>query len=164
MYYTKFNTKVCEIILVGDELGLRYLHLNTGEGKRCFEISDDWILNHDFFEDPIHQIEEYLSGNRKAFHIKVNVKGTDFQKRVWDELCKIPYGNTCSYKQIAMNIGNEKASRAVGMANSKNPIPLIIPCHRVIGANGKLTGFAHGLGIKEKLINYEKHENSSRRN
>lgn len=156
MYYTRFNTGFCEIILVGDELGLKNLHLNTGEDKRSFEILNDWILNNDFFQDSIYQIKEYFDGKRKMFNIKLNPKGTDFQKSVWKELCKIPYGKTTTYKQIAINIGNEKASRAVGMANSKNPIPIIIPCHRVIGIDGKLTGFAYGLDIKEKIINHER--------
>lgn len=155
MYYTTLNTKLCEIILVGDELGLTNLHLNTGEGKRDFEISKEWIENNDFFKETINQIEEYLKGDRKEFNIKLNPKGTEYQKKVWDELCKIPYGSLYTYKNIATSIGNEKASRAVGMANSKNPIPLIIPCHRVVATNGKLTGFAHGLKIKEKLINFK---------
>ncbi|SKC70256.1 methylated-DNA--[protein]-cysteine S-methyltransferase [Maledivibacter halophilus] len=156
MYYTRFNTSFCEIILVGDKLGLRNLHLNTGEGNRSFEISKNWILNDDFFEDSICQIKEFLCGKRKVFNIKLNLEGTDFQKSVWKELCKIPYGRTTTYKEIAKKLGNENASRAVGAANGKNPIPLIIPCHRVIGSNGKLTGFAYGIAIKEKIINHEK--------
>ncbi|GAA0182479.1 methylated-DNA--[protein]-cysteine S-methyltransferase [Clostridium sediminicola] len=155
MYYTRFNTRFCEIILVGDEEGLTNLHLNTGEGKRTFEILDEWILNDDFFTEIINEIEEYFNGKRKTFNVKLNPQGTDYQKKVWNELCKIPYGEVYTYKQVATRIGNEKASRAVGMANSKNPIPLIIPCHRVVGSNGKLTGFAHGLTIKKKLIKHE---------
>ncbi len=155
MYYTRFNTRFCEIILVGDENGLTNLHLNTGKGKRNFEISDKWILKDDFFIDAINEIEEFFEGKRKGFNVKLNPKGTDYQKKVWNELSKIPYGEVYTYKQIATNAGNEKASRAVGMANSKNPIPLIIPCHRVVGSNGKLTGFAHGIAIKESLIKFE---------
>lgn len=156
MYYTRFNTRLCEIILVGDELGLRHLHLNTGEGKRKIQISNEWVLNDSFFKDTINQIEEYFSGERRIFNVFINPEGTIFQKRVWKELCKIPYGEVTTYKDIANKLGNQNASRAVGMANSKNPIPIIIPCHRIIGSNGKLTGFAHGLNIKEKIINYEK--------
>lgn len=156
MYYTRFDTRLCEMILVGDEQGLSHLHLNTGEGKRFFEISDKWTRNDEYFSYTRIQIEEYLSGIRKRFDIKLNPKGTDFQKKVWYQLCNIPYGMVRTYKDIAIATGNSKASRAVGLANSKNPIPLIIPCHRVIGTNGKLTGFAHGLAIKEKIINYEK--------
>ncbi len=156
MYYTRFDTRFCEIILAGDDKGLSYLHLNTGEGKRTFEISDEWIESDDCFLDTRRQIEEYLSGKRKSFDIRLNPKGTDFQKKVWSQLCNIPYGMVRTYKNIAEATGNPNASRAIGMANSKNPIPLIIPCHRVIGTNGKLTGFAHGLAIKEKIINHEK--------
>lgn len=156
MYYTRFDTSFCEIILVGDEDGLTNLHLNTGEGKRKFEISHNWIWKDDFFSDIINEIREFFSGKRRIFTVKLNPRGTDYQKKVWNELSKIPYGKVYTYKQIATNIGNEKASRAVGMANSKNPIPLIIPCHRVIGSNGKLTGFAHGLNMKERLINLER--------
>ena len=86
----------------------------------------------------------------------LEVKGTEFQKKVWNELLKIPYGQTKSYKDIAIAIENERASRAVGMANNKNPIPIIIPCHRVIGSTGKLVGYAGGVNVKEKLLNIEK--------
>lgn len=102
------------------------------------------------------QLSEYFSGKRKVFDLPLNPKGTDFQKKVWQALCKIPYGETFSYKKVAQKIGNEKACRAVGMANNKNPIAIIVPCHRVIGENGKLVGYAGGLDIKEKLLELEK--------
>lgn len=98
---------------------------------------------------------EYFAGQRKSFDIPLLLEGTDFQQRVWNELIKIPYGKTVTYKDIAINCGNKKASRAVGMANNKNPIAIIIPCHRVIGSNGKLTGYAGGLDIKKKLLELE---------
>lgn len=163
MYYTRFETRFCEVILVGDEQGLTNLHLNTGEGNRRFEIDDEWILNDEFFEPVKNQIEEYMSGKRREFDVLLNPKGTDYQKKVWKELTRIPYGKLCTYKQIAVSTGNEKASRAVGMANSKNPMPIIVPCHRVVGSNGKLTGFAHGLDIKEKLITLEAKEESAKK-
>ena len=100
-------------------------------------------------------LKEYLEGKRKEFDIEINPKGTDFQKMVWKELLKIPYGETRSYKDIAARVNNPKGSRAVGMANNKNPIPIIIPCHRVIGSNGNLTGYAGGVNIKEKLLRIE---------
>ena len=102
------------------------------------------------------QLKEYFEGSRVKFDLPLEVKGTEFQKKVWNELLKIPYGETKSYKDIAIAIGNEKASRAIGMANNKNPIPIIIPCHRVIGSNGKLIGYAGGLNVKGKLLNIEK--------
>lgn len=103
------------------------------------------------------QLEEYLSGKRTEFDIEIEMIGTEFQKKVWKELLNIPYGETRSYKDIAIAIGNEKACRAVGNANNKNPIAIIVPCHRVIGSNGSMTGYAGGLDIKEKLLKIEKY-------
>lgn len=156
MFYSRWETRFCEMIAVGDEDGLAILHMNTGEGKRSFEISDEWIRNEEFFSEVRRQVDEYLAGRRSGFALKLNPHGTAYQKKVWRALSKIPYGDLVTYKEIAKEVGNEKASRAVGMANSKNPIPLIVPCHRVVGASGKLTGFAHGLKIKEELIFHEK--------
>lgn len=102
------------------------------------------------------QLKEYLSGKRKNFDIEIEMIGTEFQKKVWKELLNIPYGETRSYKDIAIAIGNEKACRAVGNANNKNPIAIIVPCHRVVGSNGSMTGYAGGLDIKEKLLKIEK--------
>ncbi len=156
MFYSRWETQFCEMIAVGDEDGLAILHLNTGEGKRTFEISDRWTRNDVFFSDVRAQVDEYMAGRRVSFSLKLNPQGTTYQKKVWQALTEIPYGQLVTYKTIARAIGNEKASRAVGMANSKNPIPIIVPCHRVVGASGKLTGFAHGLKIKEELILHEK--------
>ena len=102
------------------------------------------------------QISEYLSGKRQIFDVPIQTKGTEFQNKVWAELRQIPYGETRTYKQIAENIGNPKACRAVGMANHNNPIAIIIPCHRVIGANHKLVGYAGGLEIKHELLKIER--------
>ena len=103
------------------------------------------------------QLKEYLSGKRKNFDIEIEMIGTEFQKKVWKELLNIPYGETRSYKDIAIAIGNEKACKAVGNANNKNPIAIIVPCHRVVGSNGSMTGYAGGLDIKEKLLKIEKY-------
>ncbi len=102
------------------------------------------------------QVGEYLAGNRREFDLPLAPEGTDFQRAVWQALCEIPYGETRSYGQIAQRIGNPKACRAVGMANNRNPISIIIPCHRVIGANGALVGYGGGLHIKEHLLHLEK--------
>ena len=102
------------------------------------------------------QLSEYFSGKRKTFNLPLLLKGTDFQKQVWQALLKIPFGETRSYKQIAEAIGNPKAVRAVGMANNKNPLLIVVPCHRVIGANGKLVGYAVGLDKKEYLLRLER--------
>ncbi len=101
------------------------------------------------------EIEQYFSGKRKTFTIKYKYVGTDFQKKVWKALTEIPYGETKSYEEIAIEVGNSKACRAVGMANNKNPISIIVPCHRVIGKNNKLVGYAGGLDIKQKLLDIE---------
>lgn len=101
------------------------------------------------------QIQEYFIGKRTIFNFPYELHGTEFQKKIWNALCTIPYGETCTYKSIAIAIGNPKASRAVGMANSKNPIGIVVPCHRVIGASGKLVGYAGGLDMKKTLIELE---------
>ncbi len=162
MYYTRFNTRLCPIILVGDEKGLVHLHLNTGQDSRPFEIQDCWVLKPEFFKEIQSQILEYLAGQRSVFHVCLNPAGTEFQKKVWVQLRTIPYNTLVSYGDIARKLGNPKAARAVGAASGKNPIPLIIPCHRVVGANGRLTGFAHGLALKEKLIAMEQRAVSDR--
>ena len=102
------------------------------------------------------ELDEYFIGERKVFDLPLKFNGTEFQEQVWDALLKIPYGETRSYKDIATVIGNYKASRAVGMANNKNNIIILIPCHRVIGSSGKLVGYACGLEVKEYLLNLEK--------
>ena len=103
----------------------------------------------------ISQLNEYFAGTRKSFDLPLKFDGTEFQKLVWRELQNIPYGKTISYKELAEKTGNIKACRAVGMANNKNPIPIIIPCHRVVGSNGKLTGYAGGLEVKKFLLELE---------
>lgn len=102
------------------------------------------------------QLEEYFLGKRKIFDVFLNLVGTEFQKKVWNEVYKIPYGKTVSYKEIAKNIENEKAIRAVGTAIGKNPVAIIVPCHRVIGSNGSMTGYAYGIDKKVALLKLEK--------
>ena len=102
------------------------------------------------------QLEEYLAGKRKDFDLPLEPIGTEFQKKVWQALCDIPYGETRSYKEVAIAVGNPKASRAVGMANNRNPLGIVIPCHRVIGANGAMVGYAGGLGVKSQLLELER--------
>jgi methylated-DNA-[protein]-cysteine S-methyltransferase len=101
------------------------------------------------------ELSEYLDGTRRVFDIPLNPRGTAFQLMVWDELRKVPYGTTVSYKDLAVGIGRPDASRAVGMAMNRNPIPIIVPCHRVIGSDGSMTGFAYGIDMKERLLRME---------
>ncbi len=126
--------------------------------KKTDETSD-WGKNTEFTDLVYKEIMEYLNGKRKSFDIKYEINGTEFQKKVWKELTNIPYGETRSYKEIAVAVGNPKASRAVGMANNKNPIAIIVPCHRVIGSDGKLVGYAGGLDMKRALLTLEKKHN-----
>ena len=110
----------------------------------------------DFTDYVYSEITEYLKGERTSFDVTYELEGTAFQKKVWEELTKIPYGETRTYKEIAVAIGNPNASRAVGMANNKNPLMMIVPCHRVIGANGKLVGYGGGLAMKRELLAMER--------
>ncbi len=116
----------------------------------------DWGTKTNLTEKAYAQLIEYFDGKRKKFDIPYQLNGTDFQKKVWTTLGSIPYGETRSYKDVAIAVGNPKASRAIGMANNKNPITVIMPCHRVVGTNGKLIGYAGGLAMKEALIKMEK--------
>ena len=104
----------------------------------------------------VSQLRSYFAGEREEFDLPLAPEGTPFQQEVWRRLCEIPYGETISYGELARRIGNPQASRAVGLANGSNPIPIVIPCHRVIGSNGKLTGYGGGLPIKEKLLALER--------
>lgn len=106
-------------------------------------------------KETIQQLDEYFKGQRQVFDVKVTFEGTPFQEKVWQELMNIPYGEQWSYKKVAERIGNPKAVRAVGSTNGKNKISILIPCHRVVGANGKLVGYAGGLTRKEWLLNHE---------
>ncbi|WP_418964589.1 methylated-DNA--[protein]-cysteine S-methyltransferase [Cetobacterium sp.] len=125
------------------------IELNNPTSSRTFKLTKT-------LEKAFKEIDEFLEGKRKKFTFKIDPIGTEFQKSVWNALLDIPYGEVKSYKDIAIAIGNPKACRAVGMANNKNPIPIVIPCHRVIGSNGKLTGYAYGLVLKAHLLNLEK--------
>jgi methylated-DNA-[protein]-cysteine S-methyltransferase len=108
------------------------------------------------FHETEEQLEAYFAGELKEFTIELSLHGTPFQRSVWDQLRKIPYGETCSYGDLADALGNPSASRAVGLANGKNPIGIIVPCHRVVGANGSLTGYGGGLDRKRRLLDFER--------
>ena len=120
------------------------------------EMRDD--ERHPVLLETERQLNEYFAGKRREFSLRLDMRGTRFQKDVWEALLAIPYGETRSYGQIAKQIGRPSASRAVGAANGSNPIPIVVPCHRVIGSTGKLTGFGGGLDVKEKLLGIESQE------
>ena len=149
--FAVYNTKIGKLKIEydGDAItGITSAKNEKEQGIRS-ELSDKTAL----------QLEEYFDGKRKEFDISIKLIGTEFQKKVWNELLKIPYGETVSYKDIAINTGSPKACRAVGMANHNNPILIIVPCHRVINENKKLGGYALGLDLKRRLLELEK-ENS----
>ncbi|OGI16649.1 MAG: hypothetical protein A2287_06575 [Candidatus Melainabacteria bacterium RIFOXYA12_FULL_32_12] len=133
-------------------IGINENNINDVACMTSLKVKKDINSN----KEAISQIKEYLARERKTFNIETEfLIGSEFQRKVWNELAKIPYGKTISYKQLANNIGNPNASRAVGNANSKNPIPVIFPCHRVINSDGGLGGFSGGVKIKEFLLNLE---------
>lgn len=113
-------------------------------------------LRNELTDKTFNEINEYILGKRKSFDIPFKLNGSEFQMKVWNQLLNIPYGETTTYKEIAKSIGNEKAFRAVGMANNKNPLLIIVPCHRVIGSSGDLVGYAGGMEMKMDLLNIEK--------
>lgn len=155
MYYDFFETGLIgTLTLAGDEKGLR--HILFEKERRLVPIRDDWKRVPDFFQPLKTQLRAYFSRELKQFDIPLAPVGTPFQLRVWRALQTIPYGSLVSYKAIAEAVGNAKAVRAVGGANGKNPIPIIVPCHRVIGSNGTLTGFGGGLEVKQRLIDLER--------
>ena len=143
-----------------------YLELTT---NRDYLLSVEFIacLNQssvyqpDILKESVSQIDEYFKGLRKEFNLKVQPAGTDFQNKVWEQVKKVPFGKTVSYLEIARQTGSKNNTRAVGLANGKNPIPIIIPCHRVIGVNGKLTGYAGGLEKKRWLLQHEQNYSGS---
>jgi len=152
--YTEFESPVGPLLLVGDE---SYLHmLLYGSGPRAAHPQPDWRRDPSLFRDAIEQLRSYFAGELRVFSLNLAPQGTPFQLRVWKELARIPYGETISYGQLAERVGNPKASRAVGLANGSNPISIILPCHRVIGSNGKLTGYGGGLPTKQQLLALER--------
>lgn len=153
MYYSYLATPVGELLLAGDDEALCLISFPEGSKRR--EPEPDWIYSEKPFEDAREQLRAYFDGKLKEFDLKLRPDGTEFQRRVLAELQKIPYGTTTSYGEIARRIGRPKAMRAVGAANGRNPIPIVIPCHRVIGASGDLTGFGGGLPVKEALLRLE---------
>lgn len=153
MYYTHYQSPLGEITLTASEQGLTALAFT--KGKAAIEIAPDWQRNDEKFAQVCQQLTEYFAGERTVFELELAPQGTPFQQKVWQALTSIKQGETKTYAWLAKKINNEKAVRAVGTANGANPIALIVPCHRVIGSNGKLTGYAGGLALKAKLLMHE---------
>ncbi len=153
MYYCYLETPIGDLLLAGDDETLSLV--GFPKGKMRHDPGPEWIYNEKPFAIARQQLQEYFAGDRKQFDLPLNLSGTEFQVQVLEELRRIPYGETTSYGDIAKRIGRPKAMRAVGAANGRNPIPIIIPCHRVIGSGGDLTGFGGGLDTKEALLRLE---------
>ena len=159
MYYCYHPTTIGDLLLAGDESALTMIGFPEGSMRRDPEA--DWIYNEKPFAKAVRQLDEYFAGTRKDFDLELRLNGTEFQMRVLEELQKIPYGKTASYRDVAERIGRPKAVRAVGAANGRNPLPIVVPCHRVIGAGGALTGFGGGLATKERLLRLEAEHSAS---
>lgn len=153
MYYTVKSTPAGDLLLLGngDQFHAAYWKVY----KKAPVIQDDWIEDEALFEPLSSQIDDYFAGSRREFSLPTSVHGTDFQKSVWTEIGKIPYGATSSYQKIATAIGKPKAVRAVGTAVGSNPLSIIVPCHRVLTTTGSLGGYAGGLDAKKALLTIE---------
>lgn len=152
--YCCFETIVGRLLVAGDEEGLRYISFM--KGKHVLTPKVGWREDRHFLREAMRQLELYFEGRLKEFTLKLVPQGTPFQLSVLIALQEVPYGETISYGELARRIGKPKAYRAVGAANARNPLPIVIPCHRVIGSNGSLVGFGGGLDIKQKLLDFER--------
>jgi len=160
--FTYMDSPIGQVLLARNAVGLT--HINFQEGNdHILDIAvlekTGWQRDDDQFDDAASQLTEYFAGERKEFDLPLAPAGTPFQQKVWAELCRIHFGKTISYGELAQRIGQPTAARAVGSANGKNPLPVVVPCHRVIGSSGTLTGYAGGIEIKATLLNIECKDN-----
>jgi methylated-DNA-[protein]-cysteine S-methyltransferase len=151
--YTTTDSPIGELLLVGDGESLHCLSMQ--DGRRPMRVDKGWERRDDAFGDVRRQLEEYFAVARRNFDVPLSLHGNEFERRVWSALREIGYGETASYGEIAARIGAPTAARAVGLANGRNPIAVIVPCHRVIGADGSLTGYGGGLERKRLLLDLE---------
>jgi methylated-DNA-[protein]-cysteine S-methyltransferase len=153
MRYAIVDSPIGDLLLAGDEGVLRQLWML--DGRHAVVPRADWVEDRAAFGDAIAQLGQYFAGERRDFDLELELGGTPFQRRVWNALREIPYGETRTYGEQAKRIGSPSAVRAVGLANGQNPIGIIVPCHRVIGADGSLTGYGGGLENKRRLLDLE---------
>ena len=153
LYYDRFDTPIGPLTVAVDDNGVR--HILFAENRHDAKGRERWQRDADAVAEPRRQLLEYLQGKRRQFDLILAPAGTDFQLDVWQMLAKIPFGSTWSYRELAERIGKPTATRAVGAANGRNPLPIVLPCHRVIGNNGALTGFGGGLPTKAALLRLE---------
>ncbi len=154
--YSYMKSPVGKLLLTGTEAGLKLI--SFPKGKQTCTPEANWQKGDNFLRAAIRQLDAYFAGRRKIFDLALDPEGTPFQLSVWQALRDIPYGETVSYGELARRIGHPRASRAVGAANGSNPLPIVIPCHRVIGASGKLTGYGGGLDTKKALLTLEQQQ------
>ena len=154
--YQWMESPTGRLLLVADEAGLRQVLF--AHGRTPGRVSPAWERDDRFLREPMRQLRAFFKGELERFDLPLRPEGTAFQQRVWAGLLQIPYGTTISYGELAGRLGNPAASRAVGLANGSNPIAIIIPCHRVIGSNGKLTGYGGGLENKRWLLDFERRQ------
>src|ERR1051326_4381944 len=150
--YTRIESPVGPLVLVASDAGLH--HVLFAKSTRT-KGEPEWRESAELVKEVIKQLRAYFAKELEVFELMLAPEGTKFQQSVWSELCGIPYGETISYGELAKRVGNPKASRAVGAANGQNPLPIIVPCHRVIGANGSLVGYGGGIDTKRWLLNHE---------
>lgn len=155
LYYASATIAGIKIDIFSSRKGIKNIYLNKKSSQLNTKETTKLQPDDPFMFNVFNELKEYFNMQRTKFTVPLDIKGTKFQMKVWDELLKIPFGKTVSYKTIAEGIGNPKAVRAVGRANGANPVPIIIPCHRVIASDGKLGGYSAGEGIKEKLLEVE---------
>jgi methylated-DNA-[protein]-cysteine S-methyltransferase len=153
LVYTQTDSPIGELLLAGDGERLQRLHMQGG--KRPAAIDIDWERASEPFTELCEQLDQYFAGERREFDLELDPHGTEFERRVWEALREIPYGETQSYGELAERIGHPGRARAVGAANARNPIAVVVPCHRVIGTDGSLTGYAGGLERKRLLLDLE---------
>jgi methylated-DNA-[protein]-cysteine S-methyltransferase len=154
-YYSIYSSPVGDLLLTSDGEALTGLHLPRHDGSPAPLPDPEGRRDDTAFRSARDQLRAYFAGELHTFDLRLSMAGTTFQRLAWDELLRIPYGATISYAEQARRIGRAGASRAVGAANGRNPIAIVVPCHRVIGANGSLTGYGGGLGLKEWLLQLE---------
>ena len=153
IYYQYMKSPVGKLLVAGNDKGTCLISFPKGANPAMPE--SDWVKKRNPLQEVLRQLEAYFAGKLKAFSLDICLNATPFQKKVLTALRQVPYGETISYGELAKNIGNSKASRAVGQANARNPLPIVIPCHRVIGSSGKLTGFGGGIEVKQTLLDLE---------
>jgi methylated-DNA-[protein]-cysteine S-methyltransferase len=153
IFYTHIESPLGPLLLAGDRRGLKSIEFPAGKAGKGHESG--WERSDEDFAVVATQLREYFAGERRVFDIPLNLSGTPFQLAVWEKVREIPYGKTVSYADIALAIGRPRAVRAVGAANRQNPVPIVIPCHRVIGKDGSLTGYGGGLECKATLLRIE---------